>query len=749
MRLNSVRIRNFRRLKNVFFELEKETSIFVGSNNSGKTSATQALQLFLKASKEKFRIYDFSVSCWGEFQDIDTQLRADQSISPEFPEISLDMWFDVDEPDLHRVIALLPDLSWQSSKIGVRLSLSPKKPEKLKSNFLEARQSADEARQNQETKKAEAQQEGVRIHHPWPKNFKDFITKELNTEYTIRYCVLDYSKFDENGTEEEGYIPAELGKGTGKECEDIINSLIRIDVLNAQRHLTDSEGSSRSEDLSRRLSKFYDRNLEKHEDNYDAKAALAEAENQINDHLRTVFSPTLENLNSLGYPGFSEPHLEVKSTLKPEHILTQGTEVHYRLADPNEPQSAEITLPDKYNGLGFKNLIYIVVELLDFHARWMDKEEASLLHLVIIEEPEAHLHAQLQQVFIRQIWDIFEKNIPAGGFFANQLIVTTHSAHIIYESGFSPIRYFRRSTGQQTETLNLSKFKPTPDGDTDESTTLKFLQQYMKLTHCDLFFADAAILVEGNVERLLLPLMIEKSAINLQSKYLSILEVGGAFAHKFKELIEFIGLTALVITDLDSVGPKDVTIPSTDDDEEEGNLSPGESCMPAFPNAVTSNETLKTWLPKMACIEDLLAASDDQKTQNPDINSPACIRVAYQTKQSVGWNGSEVELAARTLEESFALENLEWVQAMERKPLGLRVRTVKDPRELEDLVERVHKRVNSSGFKKTNFALKLMMEDQSLWVVPAYIAEGLQWLERQMEPPATLNQEDANPEATL
>ena len=98
--------------------------------------------------------------------------------------------------------------------------------------------------------------------------------------------------------------------------------------------------------------------------------------------------------------------------------------------------------------------------------------------------------------------------------------------------------------------LNLSTFCDT------EKDTSDFLLQYMKLTHCDLFFADAAILVEGNVERLLLPLMIEKEAPQLKSNYLSILELGGAFAHKFKNLIHFLGLTALVITDLDSVLPK-------------------------------------------------------------------------------------------------------------------------------------------------------------------------------------------------
>lgn len=163
----------------------------------------------------------------------------------------------------------------------------------------------------------------------------------------------------------------------------------------------------------------------------------------------------------------------------------------------------------------------------------------------------------------------------------------------------------RTGTGTYSEVLNLSKFYAS------EKECRSFLLQYMKLTHCDLFFADAAVLVEGNVERLLLPLMIEKAAPQLQSSYLSILELGGAFAHLFRTLIQFLGLTTLVITDLDSVIPPapkpeieecdDVTdgkSDETDDDSEESNSLGAGTCMTDIPGAVTSNQTLVQWLPK-------------------------------------------------------------------------------------------------------------------------------------------------------
>ena len=65
MHVKALRIRNFRRLKNVQVDLAQDISIFVGANNSGKTSATHALQLFLAASRDRFSIHDFSADTWA------------------------------------------------------------------------------------------------------------------------------------------------------------------------------------------------------------------------------------------------------------------------------------------------------------------------------------------------------------------------------------------------------------------------------------------------------------------------------------------------------------------------------------------------------------------------------------------------------------------------------------------------------------------------------------------------------------
>jgi len=719
MHLSSIRIRNYRRLKNVRVDLDSLISIFVGANNSGKTSATQAIQMFVGGAKEKFSIHDFSADCWQALDRAGGQFPIPDPL-PELPSISLDIWFTVTDADLHRVIDLLPSLSWERTMLGVRIEFGPKSAADLLSRYHE------------DSRKAQQAAEGG--YRPWPKNLTDYLSRRLHAEYELRHYVLDHARFDEDLEEIPGYTPRLLASEQGKGVK-VLKSLIRVDCLHAQRHQSDDASGGRSEDLSKCLSRFYKKHLEKRADDYAALSALAESEAKFNDHLEAVFARTLGQLRQLGYP--SNPRLQLKADLNAESLLSKEARVHYVLGDVEEGEPP--TLPDKYNGLGYKNLIYMVVELLNLHNQWLDEEEdVPPLHLVLVEEPEAHLHAQLQQVFIREVLDLLKVEGPDNAACASQLVVTTHSPHILYERGFRPIRYFRRM-GNFSEVLNLSAFYDAEEEERD------FLERYMKLTHCDLFFADAAILVEGNVERLLLPLMIGKAQHDLRSVCLSILEVGGAFAHRFKTLIEFLGITALVITDIDSVvaspppadGEEDEDAVEEEVDEADGEAAPArrlKACMVGTQGAETSNQTLIKWLPAKRTVAELLGCGPAERTQEPKGDSLASVMVTYQTRRPVRWAEEEADLAGRTLEEAFALENLDWCQVHTRRHLGLHVAGKGDAPPLETMAAKLHRRVKGSGFDKTKFALGVLAEGPEGWSVPHYISEGLAWLAGRMNP---------------
>lgn len=727
MHLKSYRLKNYRRLRDVHIELASDISIFVGANNSGKTSATQAVQMFLSGRKDKFSLFDFSSNVWRQLNDIGDSPPANDA-NVVFPTIILDLWFEVAEDELYLVLLILPSSEWQGKEVGIRVEFGAISASETLRRFRDAKQKA--------SAQIEALGGNAGTYAPWPKNLTHFLERELKTEFAFRYFVLDRAKFsDEYAELEADYDPQTIPTEPGGAA--ILKSLIRIDCLHAQRHLADPDSNSpggvgRAEDLSRRLSRFYERNLAQRPDDHAALKALFDSEESLNKHLMDVFKPTLERIAKLGYPGMHNPRLEIASGLNPATVMSQDAKVHYVLGE-----DMPLRLPDSYNGLGLKNLIYMVVEILDIQEKWRLDEGRPPLHLVFVEEPEAHLHAQLQQVFIRNVLELLKVEGEELSAFRSQLIVTTHSPHILYERGFTPIRYFRRhiTDGEQTtQVLNLSTFQA---GDAPKDRD--FLQRYLKLTHCDLFFADAAILVEGNVERLLLPLMIEKVAKGLNAASLSVLEVGGAFGHRFRELIRFLGISSLIITDLDSVSLVDAPAEADEENEKEFELPPeeegdepvkkyGTTCEPLEAEAATANQTLIQWLPKKKTVADLLLATDDEKTEDIPGTDNAKVRVAYQCKTEVTWAGVTAQVCGRTLEVSFGLQNADWCQNADRKPLGLKLRgQIETP---AALATGLHKRVVGQYFDKTKFALGVLARKEEQWAVPTYIKEGLQWLEK-------------------
>jgi putative ATP-dependent endonuclease of OLD family len=422
-------------------------------------------------------------------------------------------------------------------------------------------------------------------------------------------------------------------------------------------------------------------------------------------------------IGGLGFPALNDRELKIVSALSPETALRGNTELFYR--DPTRSHE----LPEVYNGLGFKNLIYMAIQVSDYHLQWLRTErDRPSCQLIFIEEPEVHLHAQVQQTFITNVRNIVTSAAAATGEddLLPQFIVTTHSSHILDAVDFERVRYFKRCALEgeppgEVTTLNASKvssvrdFQPAPividDTTVDPKESLRFLQRYIKITHCDLFFADAAVLVEGTVEKLLLPRMVEKTAPTLRSAYLSVLEVGGAYAYRFVELLEFLSIPYVVVTDLDSVEPS----------------GRHRACRGDTANALSSNRTLEQVFGKRT-VAELLALTPEQKERS---DQDCC--VVFQTAVPVTSGADTLEMIPRTFEESFAYTNFELAKGGKLN-LGIPLSDA-----LAESYQAVFAHVRSSTFKKTEFALDILaMADE--WIAPAYIAHGLRWLESRLAP---------------
>ena len=678
MKIQRFDIRNFRRLENVTIDVEEDETVFVGPNNSGKTSATAVFRCFLGG--KDFKVYDFSV---GKIGAIDA--FAAGNTGKDIPAIELDLWFAIDPDNISfgTVFSLLPNLSDDFKTVGVRMKYEVRDQAKLLAEYHAAYPESDD---------------GVR---------KRTLTQYLSIDQNLkRHFRTACCSLDTTGTEV-----------TEKPLDDdesrrMLQSLVRVDFVDAQRNIDDDD-KSRSNRLSAAFAAFYRKNLEQAEIAESAHQVIDENNDRLTEHYAVHFKSLMAVIKGLGVPAINDRDLRIVSSLSPEAVLRGNAELYYRDADRNHE------LPEVYNGLGFKNLIYMAIQISHYHLQWLRTEQnRPLCHLVFVEEPEVHLHAQVQQAFIANIHNIVTEAAKAAGEpdLVPQFVVTTHASHILDAVGFEKVRYFQRcvldgETPGEVRTLNASKvyslrnFDPDPidiDGTTVDATdVLRFLQRYIKLTHCDLFFADAAVMVEGTAEKLLLPRMVQDAAPSLQSAYLTVLEVGGAYAHRFAGLLKFLNIPYVVVTDLDAVEPQ-------------GRHA---ACRGDTPNACTSNATLKYFFQKDS-VADLLALESDQKSMR---HRDCC--VTFQTEIPV--TQGDATMIPRTLEEALVCTNLDLFSS---RQLHLGIEIPNDPSAAYDAI---YKHINAPGFKKTEFALDLLATAHN-WTTPTYIAEGLQWLAKRL-----------------
>lgn len=682
MKIDRIEIRNFRRLERVGAAIEERETVFVGPNNSGKTSATAIFRCFL--GHRKFRIYDFSVS---KIADIDA-FGADGNAS-HLPSIELDIWFRVDPESIEfgRAFTLLPNLSDDFDRLGVRLSFGVSDPQKLRETYLAAFP--------------------IEGDDPPVKRLSEFLTQDgvFNQYFEVSYASLEQADDDVRTSALEG--------GEGKK---LLQSLIHIDFVDAQRNIDDDEGH-RANRLSSALAGFYRSNLEQVEAAAEAQRVIDQNNQDLTAHYKVQFSGLLGVIKGLGVPSVNDRDLKIVSTLSPEAALRGNTDLLYVDA------ARKHELPELYNGLGFKNLIYMAIQVKHYHSQWLrTPTNRPLCHVIFIEEPEVHLHAQVQQTFIKNIWEVLESSATDEGENdrVSQLIVTTHSSHILDATEFAKVRYFRRcglsddpkeaKILNATEIHSLRDFKPKAvkvgDQTATESEALEFLKRYLRLTHCDLFFADAAILVEGAAEKLLLPAMIDKVASRLRTSYLTVLEIGGAYAHRFDELLSFLCIPSLVITDLDSVRP-------------EGKHP---SCRADLVGALTSNASLKQLL-GVTTIAELKALSPAEKSDEGKGRY-----ISFQMDIQVADGGANLTMCPRTLEEAIAYQNFTFLRSGDLN-IGIDI-----PAQLDEAYTKIFDQIGSSNFKKTDFAMDLLAGGMD-WLTPNYIAEGLQWLETRLHGP--------------
>jgi putative ATP-dependent endonuclease of the OLD family len=188
------------------------------------------------------------------------------------------------------------------------------------------------------------------------------------------------------------------------------------------------------------------------------------------------------------------------------------------------------------NGLGFNNLIFMAVVLSE-----LAKNADAAFRSLIVEEPEAHLHPQLQAVLLRYLSSIE----AAAGEKPVQVFVTSHSPN------FASIADLESIACLVGGAVDVEVFHPRSVK--FEKGKREKLKRYLDVTRAELFFARRVIFVEGAAELLLVNLFARRSNLDLRNHGVSLISVEGLNFDSFMPLFgeNAIRIPVAVVTDAD------------------------------------------------------------------------------------------------------------------------------------------------------------------------------------------------------
>lgn len=715
MEIVKIRVKNYRALKDFSMDWQKDLSLIIGKNNCGKTSLLSIMQTFFSEGKGPgIRYDDFNLEFKLRLTDCIACKKTEWD-NTDIQGIELFLYIEYNENDnIANISPLLMDLDPDNHMVVLKIEYILNDIDQLKTDYNKYFEKLSSGKKNTRNK----QQLFERFMRDKSKNYFKTVYKAVKYDYTIHECNQDiFTILDKNILH--------------------LSRIVSIKSIGAKRETDNKENDTSLSSLS---NQYYERVKGEAGDPVleEFEAQLLKTDHELTGLYLKVFEEIVRKVKRFGGTKENETIIQINSTLGRQELIKDNTIMTYK--------SGSQELPESYNGLGYLNLISIIIQIETIMAEFRcdsDKEKMPAdINILFIEEPEAHTHPQLQYIFIKNIKELLRegKKCKDGSDIVVQTLITTHSSHIVAECDFDDIKYFCRVSPYAVISKNLCSLEAEYKDETDPNNKrYKFLKQYLTLNYAEVFFADKVILYEGDTERILLPAMMRKIdqeeetlGMPLSSQNISII-AAGANSQLFSPLLAFLDIKTLIITDIDAVKKKEIKGKGTyyvACEVEKGEKTSNHALNYYFKEALENwGRNDLTFFKKRNARQKVLSYIQKNWQQNED----GKLMIAYQTKEE---NGKEYY--PRSFEDAFFCCNRQFIIDNISNFHCLKNKKYFDEKDESGIYQYSPYELAEKCVKsKPAFPMEVLLNsesdgkcDYSNWKIPSYIKEGLLWLKQ-------------------
>ncbi|MNJ35311.1 recombination protein F [compost metagenome] len=369
------------------------------------------------------------------------------------------------------------------------------------------------------------------------------------------------------------------------------------------------------------------------------------------------------------------------------------------------------------NSLGYNNLLYIASILAELT---LDEEGEGqpLFKMLLIEEPEAHLHPQLQIRLLNHLKSVAEKNKNV------QVIVTTHSTVLASSVNIESIIHLSKSRNPIATPLRACGLR---------QNSSQFINRWLDVTKSNLLFASGVILVEGIAEQMLIPAIAKivlkgqaEGKNSLENLGVSTINLNGIYFKHFIQLYcniknlddeeidgSNIPIRCAGLTDLDP--PKTITtkVPKPEKEDElqeiiedfipyDGNLKEGTNHAIQLIDSINSSTHARLFVSKYKTLEYDLAMEGNNAALMSEVIA------SLWPKPKTG--------SSTIIDEFSLMSQINW-----RK---------KTPKEIAEAAHKILCRIDDDKIGKGMFSQVMtdrILKENTDFTVPEYIINAILW----------------------